>query len=228
MVYSQWNENVPRAMALVDHAAVNVDLIVQLIGWLAHVQGPDDCSARIRQQTPADEPEPTTRSRGRHTAHEAQAVGMNGGMNGMNGGMHGMNGGMGGVGGMNGGMNGGMLPGMPPQPPTEPLFGAEGYGEAQAVLVFLQGIKEIQAVQDALLTTREYMHEPARSWVLPIHSGVPPEEQRMAFVRPVLGCDGAAPTRGPYQLEAWLDLTGGPPDWPGLAWSGLAWSLLPT
>ena len=58
---------------------------------------------------------------------------------------------------------------------------------AQAVLVFLQGIKEIQAVQEALLSTREYAYEPARSWVLPIHSAVPPEEQRLAFARPPPG-----------------------------------------
>ncbi|KOO34305.1 deah (asp-glu-ala-his) box polypeptide isoform cra_a [Chrysochromulina tobinii] len=61
------------------------------------------------------------------------------------------------------------------------------YGEAQAVLVFLQGIKEIVAVQDALLCTREYSQEPARSWVLAVHSSVPPEEQRMAFKRPPPG-----------------------------------------
>ena len=60
-------------------------------------------------------------------------------------------------------------------------------GEAQAVLVFLQGIKEITAVQEALLSTREYAFEPARSWVLPIHSAVPPEEQRLAFARPPPG-----------------------------------------
>ena len=58
-----------------------------------------------------------------------------------------------------------------------------GSEEANAVLIFLPGMKEIQGVQDALLATREYMHEPARSWVLPVHSAVPPEEQRLAFQR---------------------------------------------
>ena len=51
------------------------------------------------------------------------------------------------------------------------------------MLVFLPGIKEITALQEALLATREYAYEPARSWVLPVHSSVPAEEQRLAFAR---------------------------------------------
>ena len=75
-------------------------------------------------------------------------------------------------------------PAMPNDDGKGGLAGEENTGHANAILVFLQGIKEIQAVQDALLMTREYQQQPARSWVLPIHSAVLPEEQRMAFARP--------------------------------------------
>ena len=68
----------------------------------------------------------------------------------------------------------------PGECPDESLPGSE---DANAVLVFLPGIKEIVALQEALLMTREYAAEPARSWVLPVHSSVPPEEQRRAFLR---------------------------------------------
>ena len=77
--------------------------------------------------------------------------------------------------------------GLAPITPDGPPGGEGGPVEADAVLVFLQGIKEISAVQEALLACREFMSEPARSWVLPIHSAVPPEEQRLAFARPPPG-----------------------------------------
>ena len=67
--------------------------------------------------------------------------------------------------------------------PADPCPRTRSACSSLSLSLTLQGIKEIQAVQDALLCTREYMSEPARSWVLPIHSAVPPEEQRMAFVR---------------------------------------------
>jgi hypothetical protein len=53
-----------------------------------------------------------------------------------------------------------------------------------AVLVFLPGIKEITTVQEALLQTPAFSRDPQRSWVIPLHSSVPPEEQRRAFLRP--------------------------------------------
>ena len=66
--------------------------------------------------------------------------------------------------------------------------GAEGIDEgATAVLIFLPGFKEIQTLHEALLATREYASEPQRSWVLPLHSSLPPEEQRRVFDRPPPG-----------------------------------------
>jgi HrpA-like RNA helicase len=54
-----------------------------------------------------------------------------------------------------------------------------------AILVFLPGIKEITTLQDLLVKS---MSSPAaREWVLPIHSTIPPEEQRLVFTRPPKG-----------------------------------------
>ena len=58
---------------------------------------------------------------------------------------------------------------------------------ADAVLVFLPGFKEIQTLHELLLGTREFGQEPHRSWVLPLHSLLPPEEQRRVFDRPPPG-----------------------------------------
>jgi hypothetical protein len=58
---------------------------------------------------------------------------------------------------------------------------------ADAVLVFLPGIKEITTVQELLLGAPEFSREPSRSWVLPLHSTVPPEDQRRVFMRPPPG-----------------------------------------
>ena len=60
-------------------------------------------------------------------------------------------------------------------------------GPADAVLVFLPGLKEIQALQEAMMSLPEFAREPQRSWVLPLHSTVPPEEQRLVFTRPPPG-----------------------------------------
>jgi uncharacterized membrane protein YgcG len=65
--------------------------------------------------------------------------------------------------------------------------GSSGGSRNDAVLVFLPGIKEITTVQEALLQTPAFMREPQRSWVIPLHSSVPPEEQRRAFLRPPEG-----------------------------------------
>jgi HrpA-like RNA helicase len=56
---------------------------------------------------------------------------------------------------------------------------------SSAILVFLPGIKEITTVQEMLVKT---LNSPAaREWVLPIHSSIPPEEQRLVFTRPPKG-----------------------------------------
>jgi HrpA-like RNA helicase len=58
---------------------------------------------------------------------------------------------------------------------------------ADAVLVFLPGFKEIQTLHELLLSSKEFGQEPQRSWVLPLHSLLPPEEQRKVFDRPPPG-----------------------------------------
>ena len=58
---------------------------------------------------------------------------------------------------------------------------------ANAILVFLPGIKEITTVQELLTNSPAFCRSPHREWVLPIHSSVPPEEQRLVFQRPPKG-----------------------------------------
>lgn len=54
-----------------------------------------------------------------------------------------------------------------------------------ACLVFLPGTREIQDVHDALLRTPEFgRDEEQRDWILPLHGGLPPDEQRRVFDRP--------------------------------------------
>ena len=55
------------------------------------------------------------------------------------------------------------------------------------MLVFLPGFKEIQAVHEALLATPRFSAEPHRAWLLPLHSTLPPEDQRRVFERPPAG-----------------------------------------
>jgi ATP-dependent RNA helicase DHX57 len=64
---------------------------------------------------------------------------------------------------------------------------AGGGNTENAILVFLPGIKEITTVQEMLTMSPAFRQEPARSWVLPIHSTIPPEEQRLVFTRPPPG-----------------------------------------
>jgi len=52
---------------------------------------------------------------------------------------------------------------------------------ADAVLVFLPGLKEITALQEELARNPAFNREPNASWVLPLHSTVPPEDQRKVF-----------------------------------------------
>ena len=59
---------------------------------------------------------------------------------------------------------------------------------AGAILVFLPGSKEIQNTHETLISrVRGLASEPQRSWVIQLHGGLPPEEQRRAFQRPPPG-----------------------------------------
>ena len=66
---------------------------------------------------------------------------------------------------------------------------------ADAVLIFLPGFKEITTLHELLLNTPEFASEPQRSWVLPLHSLLPPEEQRRVFDRPPSSPSGTAAVR---------------------------------
>lgn len=48
-------------------------------------------------------------------------------------------------------------------------------------------ILDVVRMQEAIYSTRAYQSEQARQWVLPLHSTVPPEDQRLVFVRPPPG-----------------------------------------
>ena len=56
---------------------------------------------------------------------------------------------------------------------------------SSAILVFLPGIKEITTLQELLVKSMSSSAD--REWVLPIHSTIPPEEQRLVFTRPPKG-----------------------------------------
>ena len=58
---------------------------------------------------------------------------------------------------------------------------------SSAILVFLPGIKEITTLHEMLLYSPSFRSSPARDWVLPIHSTIPPEEQRLVFTKPPKG-----------------------------------------
>jgi len=68
-------------------------------------------------------------------------------------------------------------------------MGLAGAAEARptGVLVFMSGAKEIENLQDILRQTDEFKLEPARSWVLPLHGGLPTDDQRKVFERPPEG-----------------------------------------
>jgi len=69
------------------------------------------------------------------------------------------------------------------QPP--PPLAKEGDGDA--ILVFLPGLKEITTLLEMLLDHPAFGREPQRSWVLPLHSTLPPDDQRRVFLRPPPG-----------------------------------------
>lgn len=54
---------------------------------------------------------------------------------------------------------------------------------ADAILVFLAGAGEIQELMTVLHSFPEFATELARSWVLPLHGSLPPDQQRRVFQR---------------------------------------------
>ena len=81
----------------------------------------------------------------------------------------------------------GYLKGGRGRPSELPSSGSDQDTTSSAILVFLPGIKEITTVQELLLASPAFRSSPARDWVLPIHSTIPPEEQRLCFTRPPKG-----------------------------------------
>ena len=64
-----------------------------------------------------------------------------------------------------------------------------GDSSAGAILVFLPGSKEIQTAYEMLFArVRGLSAMPQRDWVIQLHGGLPPDEQRRAFQRPPAGC----------------------------------------
>lgn len=57
----------------------------------------------------------------------------------------------------------------------------------RCVLVFMSGAKEIETLQEALVKTEEFMSPLARTWLLPLHGGLPTEDQRKVFQKPPAG-----------------------------------------
>ena len=56
-----------------------------------------------------------------------------------------------------------------------------------AVLVFLSGTKEIESMMETLLRRPQFSSPQNAQWVLALHGGLPPEEQRRVFERPPPG-----------------------------------------
>ena len=72
-------------------------------------------------------------------------------------------------------------------PPPATTSSDSNVSADDAILVFLPGAKEIQTLHE-LLTTGRFRQEPQRSWILPLHSLLPPEDQKQVFKRPPKGC----------------------------------------
>jgi hypothetical protein len=51
-LYPGCSDGVPRALAAADHSVVNIELIVDLLAWLAQTAGPEDAARRARKVTP--------------------------------------------------------------------------------------------------------------------------------------------------------------------------------
>ena len=71
---------------------------------------------------------------------------------------------------------------------TEPEDEGEGPPPPpDAVLVFLSGTKEIETMVETLLRRPQFSSPQCAQWVLALHGGLPPEEQRRVFERPPRG-----------------------------------------
>lgn len=57
-------------------------------------------------------------------------------------------------------------------------------GCGKAVLIFVSGVKEIEQVIDAILAKPAFTSGDARRWVLPLHGGLPYEDQAIVFRQP--------------------------------------------
>eukprot|EP00951_Prasinocladus_malaysianus_P046672 scaffold647859_cov44-Prasinocladus_malaysianus.AAC.2 len=62
-------------------------------------------------------------------------------------------------------------------------------------------IQTCRRLNEALLLLPQFAGEPQRSWVLPLHSSVPPEEQRLVFQRPPEGVHKARQARPLSQIS---------------------------
>jgi hypothetical protein len=209
--YPASGDPVHRALSSVDFEVINVDLVVQLVSWLSACDGPESITewAHAREEWA---------QRRLLQALMLQPQGRNGATapsdrppppppNPL-------------VAGRYGGPPNGP-PGGPPAR-AHPAARQRADGEAaDAILVFLPGFKEIQSVHEALLMTPRFSCEPHRSWLLPLHSMLPPEDQRKVFDRPPPGVrkvrllpipsphpfpPPVAPTHPPFPLSAWVVL----------------------
>mmetsp|Transcript_31138 Transcript_31138/g.101469 ORF Transcript_31138/g.101469 Transcript_31138/m.101469 type:complete len:1282 (-) Transcript_31138:80-3925(-) len=133
--YGSYSANVQRALQMLDHNAIDYDLIVKILQWVQLSGGPARAAEWAKERTGAA----AGGSRRKKTPPSSAAA-----------------------------------PGSGP---------ADAGGMADAILVFMPGFKEIQTLQEMLMGTREFGSPTDREWVLPLHSGVPPEDQRLVFRR---------------------------------------------
>ena len=63
----------------------------------------------------------------------------------------------------------------------------ESEAPPDAVLVFLSGTKEIESMMETLLRRPQFSSPQCAQWVLALHGGLPPDEQRRVFERPPSG-----------------------------------------
>ncbi|GMH71901.1 hypothetical protein TL16_g05777 [Triparma laevis f. inornata] len=125
--YRPFSNQVHQSLSVLDHNAVDYQLIRDVILWLCRMKGPQDGKAWLenfkggRQQRPEN--------------------------------------------------------------PADADFDSS----ANAILVFLPGIKEITTMLEMLQYTPAFSRGEQAEWILPIHSTVPPEDQRKVFTRPPPG-----------------------------------------
>ena len=69
----------------------------------------------------------------------------------------------------------------------ESSSGDAAASNADSILIFLPGLKEITAALEQLTASGPLACEPQRSWVLPLHGSLTSEEQRRIFLKPPPG-----------------------------------------